>query len=146
MEIHVTNRQRTVPVELRALQTFARAALPVCLEERGPATDAVLAGLEEVAVVLVSDRQSATLHERFLHEPGPTDVITFAHGEIVIGSGVARAQAAEHGETLTRELCRYIVHGLLHLNGFEDKDPTSAARMSEVQERVLQHVEQTLWT
>ena len=143
MEIHVTNRQRAIAVDLRALQKFALAALPVCLEQCGSA-HAVLAGLEEVAVVLVSDRRSATLHEQFLDEPGPTDVITFAHGEIVIGCGVARAQAAEHRETLSRELCRYIVHGLLHLNGYEDKDPAASARMWEVQERILRRVERTI--
>ena len=120
MEIHVTNRQRAIAVDLRALQKFALAALPVCLEECESAPDAVLGGLEEVFVVLVSDRRSATLHAQFLDESGPTDVITFAHGEVVIGCGVARAQAAEHRETLSRELCRYIVHGLLHLNGYEE--------------------------
>ncbi len=137
MEISVTNCQRGVAADLRAMRQFAQRALAACLSEPSGPTASVLRGLEEVAVVLVSDRVSAKLHRRFLHEPGPTDVITFAHGEIVIGCGVARAQASEHGQSLTHELCRYLVHGLLHLHGYEDGEPNAAAQMWRVQERLL---------
>lgn len=97
----------------------------------------VLPELPEVGIVLVSDAASARLHEQFLGEPGPTDVITFAHGEIVIAAAVAARQARAHRQTLARELCRYIVHGLLHLNGHEDDEPARARTMWEAQERIL---------
>ena len=73
---------------------------------------------------------------------GPTDVITFHHGEIVIGAEVAERQAAEYGEPLAREILRYFVHGLLHLAGHEDADPTECAAMETIQESIVAH----LWT
>lgn len=136
MAVFVSNRQRGLAFDLLFLRRFARAALPLCLRRPGPGA-AVLPTLERVDVLLVSDRRSAALHERFLGAPGPTDVITFQHGEIVIASGVARRQARAHRQPLTRELCRYLVHGLLHLNGHEDARPLDAARMWRSQETVL---------
>lgn len=144
MEISVINRQRGIAVNLRVLRKFAPGALAACLAEPGGPAAAVLRQLEEVAVVLVSDRVSAKLHEKFLRAPGPTDVITFAHGEIVIGCGVALAQAREHGQSLTEELCRYLMHGLLHLHGYEDGEPNARAQMWQVQERLLRNAARTV--
>ena len=134
----LTNRQRTVALTgcLPNLRRFANMILPGCLTHPGPG-EVVLPKLEEVHVVLVSDRASASLHERFLAVPGPTDVITFMHGEIAIGVAVAQRQAITHRQTLERELCRYIVHGLLHLNGHEDDRPDVRKAMWRVQERLL---------
>ena len=73
---------------------------------------------------------------------GPTDVITFHHGEIVIGAEVAERQAAEYGEPLPREILRYFVHGLLHLAGHEDEEPAERAAMEAVQETIVAR----LWT
>lgn len=134
----LTNRQRRVGLPfLPELRRFARAVLPRCLEQPPGSGTVVLPGLSEVGVVLVSDRASARLHEQFMAVPGPTDVITFLHGEIVIGAAVAERQARAHRQTVERELRRYIVHGLLHLNGHEDDRPEAAAAMWRVQERLL---------
>ncbi len=69
--------------------------------------------------------------------PGATDVITFAHGEIVVSAATAARQAHQNGEVVEREIARYIVHGFLHLNGHEDADPEEAALMWQAQEQVL---------
>lgn len=135
--VTLTNRQRRIGLPfLAGLRRFARTVLPHCLEHPG-AGEMVLPGLPEVGVVLVSDRASARLHEQFLAVPGPTDVITFMHGEIVIGVAVAERQARAHRQTVERELRRYIIHGLLHLNGHEDDRPEAAAVMWRAQERLL---------
>ena len=110
--------------------------LPRCLEHPGGG-EVVLSELPEVGIVLVSDRASARLHEQFLAVSGPTDVITFMHGEIVIGVAVAERQARAHRQTVERELRRYIIHGLLHLNGHEDDRPEAAAVMWRAQEGLL---------
>jgi probable rRNA maturation factor len=73
---------------------------------------------------------------------GPADVITFHHGEIVIGTEVAERQAAEYGEPLAREILRYLVHGLLHLAGHEDANPAERAAMEAAQETIIA----ALWT
>ena len=48
-------------------------------------------------------------------------MITFEHGEIVISAQTAAENAAKYGKRLDHEVALYIIHGLLHLNGYEDK-------------------------
>src|SRR4051794_5196337 len=92
--ITVWNRQRVGPIKLAALNDFAQRALRECLKLPGRQSD-VLADLKELSVILVSDRRMAELHRRFLQQSGPTDVITFQHGEIVVSPETARSQARQ---------------------------------------------------
>ena len=134
--ITVLNRQRKIPVKLTALQEFAEGALQECLKLPRPQPTA-LATLEELCVVLVSDRRMAELHRRFLREPGPTDVITFQHGEIFVSTETARRQARRFRTTVEHEMRLYIAHGLLHLHGYDDKDARSAEEMHRAQEKLV---------
>jgi probable rRNA maturation factor len=68
--------------------------------------------------------------------PGATDVITFEHGEIVISAETARAYAREHQHSVEHEIALYIVHGLLHLNGYDDTTPEAKREMFRVQDEV----------
>jgi probable rRNA maturation factor len=141
--ITLSNRQRMVAVELAALRDFARRAASECLKLRGPKSNRLTA-LAEVNVTLVSDRRMAQLHRRFLNEAGPTDVITFQHGEIVISAETARRQARLFCTSLEHELRLYIVHGLLHLRGYDDKTPAGAAEMKRLQEKLATKVDRAL--
>jgi probable rRNA maturation factor len=91
---------------------------------------------------MVDDATSDQVHRDFMDIEGPTDVITFHHGEIVIGAEVAERQAAEYDEPLAREILRYMVHGLLHLAGHEDEDAAERATMEAAQESIVAR----LWT
>jgi len=136
--ITVFNRQRRVAVQTAALQEFAVRALEECLKLPAPkGTPDELSRLREVSVILVSDRRMAELHRRFLQQKGPTDVITFQHGEIFVSTETARRQARRFATSLGRELRLYIAHGLLHLHGFDDKKPVAAAEMKRAQERLV---------
>ena len=97
----------------------------------------MLGSLEAVEATFISDAAMAKVHAEFLGDPAPTDVMTFAHGEILISAETAAREAQAHGEPLERELIRYVVHGLLHLNGHEDKAPEQAAAMWAAQEKVV---------
>jgi len=99
--------------------------------------DVPLGGLEEIEVALLDDEAMARVHGEFMGDPTPTDVITFDHGEILIGVETGARQAAEHGEPLRRELLRYLVHGLLHLAGHEDRGEQERERMITAQERIV---------
>ena len=134
--IRVLNRQRRLAVKLSALQTFAESALSACLKLR-PRKSGVLKELPEINVLLVSDKRIAEIHREFMNEPGPTDVITFQHGEIVISAETAKRQARQYRTTVEHELRLYLVHGLLHLQGRDDKTANGAAEMKRVQERLL---------
>jgi len=136
MEITLHNRQRKIRIALPWLRRFAPAALGECL--RHPVHgNTPLPRLPEVEVTLVSDATIARVHRDFMDIPGATDVITFDHGEIVISAETAQANAVRYGRTLDEELALYVVHGLLHLNGYEDKQPADAAQMHRLQERIL---------
>ena len=134
--VTVFNRQKAIRVPLKILEEFAESALEACLRIPSKQTS-VLASLAELSVVLVSDRRMAELHRRVLQLPGPTDVITFQHGEIFISVETARRNARRFGNSLQRELCLYIAHGFLHLHGFDDKDSAGAARMARAQEKLV---------
>ncbi len=125
-EITVRNLQRKVPVKVADLSKFAQKAAKLCLRlPRESKTN--LSELREISVLIVSDRQMASLHRQFMYESGPTDVITFQHGEIFISAETARGNAQRFGNALARELRLYVVHGLLHLHGFDDRnEPTGS--------------------
>ena len=134
--IVVRNLQRAIRVGVPALQRSAEKALRLCLKVRGKRATK-LAELEEIHVWLVSNRRMSILHRKFLHQPGPTDVITFEHGEIFISAEMAKRNAKRFGTSLARELQLYVIHGLLHLHGFDDGAPKAALEMKWTQEKVL---------
>ena len=140
MVLSLSNKQRGAKIDLSLLQRLAECALPLCLNHPGH-EEPVLPHLEEVEIALVSDRVISDVHRRFMSIPGVTDVITFPHGEIIISVATASRQAAEFGQKLHEESTRYIVHGLLHLNGHEDVTQKGAAGMWRAQEAVVS----TLW-
>ncbi len=135
-KISVRNLQRKVSVNVVELENFAAKALKLCLRlPRKKRTD--LETLREVSVLIVSDRKIALLHRQFMNESGSTDVITFQHGEIFISAETARRNARRFGNTVARELCLCVVHGLLHLHGFDDRDEAGARKMRIVQRKIL---------
>lgn len=89
------------------------------------------------------------LHAEWFDDDSPTDVITFdlggrsrkapreIDGEIIICPAIAKKQAAAFGAPLRDELLRYVVHGCLHLCGYDDRRAADAKRMHAEQERVL---------
>ena len=135
-EITVRSLQQTVRVNVAALQEFAQQALQLCFRiPRNERTQ--LKRLREIFVLLISDRRMALLHRQFLGKMGPTDVLTFQHGEIFVSVETARRHARAFGNSLIRELELYMIHGLLHLHGFDDQTPGEARKMGAAQETIL---------
>ncbi len=139
IELQVYQRQRKHRVDLRWLKGRALAALPLCMAEC-KATDAPLAVLPEVEVSVISDKQIAQVHADFMNDPTPTDVITFHHGEILVSADTAALRGPEHEHQVQEELLLYVIHGLLHLAGWEDHDPQERAEMHRLQEGILAKV------
>lgn len=135
--ITLYNRQRKVQFGLDWLESLAPLALKMVLEHPRGESHPPLPELQEVEVTFVSDKTIARIHRDFMNIPGATDVITFAHGEIIISTETARENAALYGRSLDEELARYLVHGLLHLNGYEDETKEQADQMHRVQEEIL---------
>ena len=134
--ISVRNLQRTLPVGVIDLEKFAAKALRCCLQlhKRKPTN---VTRLRMIFVWLISDRRMAALHRQFLNHRGPTDVLTFQHGEIFISVETAQRHARAFRSSLARELRLYVVHSLLHLHGFDDRTQANAEEMRKTQEKIL---------
>jgi len=148
VEIELTWRLRR---DWQALPLLAKVAAGVARAEgfrRG-----------NLSVAVVGARAMATLHQRFLKQAGPTDVITFdlgtdrrarvLDGEIVVCADVARRTAAaalrQHGKRCTMsaaraELALYVAHGVLHLAGYDDHDAGDFRRMHAREDQLLQRL------
>ena len=134
--ITVRNRQRKIAINVNELEKFAGDALKRCLQlKKGKRTD--LRELNNAAVWLISDWRISRLHLRFLGEAGPTDVITFHDGEIFVSVETAARNARQFGNSLMSEIKLDIVHGLLHLHGFDDLEPADLTRMKNAQDKIL---------
>jgi probable rRNA maturation factor len=144
LEVIIGNHQEIAEIPenwLTALESIACDAADLAISHAA-SIDSPLLHLGTLEVALVDDATSDRVHRDFMNIEGPTDVITFHHGEIVIGAEVAQRQAAEYGEPLAREILRYLVHGLLHLAGHEDTETDERAAMECAQESIIAQ----LWT
>lgn len=130
------NRRRGVRFSMSKVRDIVRAALPMVIEEKG-AGRRVLPKLGCVEFVVVSDRVMSRVHAEFMNNPSPTDVITFDHGEVLLGADEAVRNAAGYGTEIEAEVALYCIHGLLHLNGHRDRTKKEAAAMGRVQSRIL---------
>jgi probable rRNA maturation factor len=137
--LNLHNHQRKHKPRLRWLKQIAIAAMPAC-RAAAKSPDAPLLHLEEIEVSFISDDDISRVHAEFLDDPTPTDVITFHHGEILISADTALRQGSDHGQTLDHELALYLIHGLMHLGGWDDHEPEEAAEMARTQDGIWQSV------
>lgn len=107
----------------------------------------------EVSITFVDDAEMARLNEGYRGKEGPTDVLsfecdnlddcfpedgqTFEAGDIIIAPDVAVGQAKDLGHSLTEEVDTLIVHGMLHLMGYDHVEDDEAALMQEEQDALL---------
>lgn len=126
-------------MQLKKWRSVAARALPHCLAAV-KSSDAPLTSVEEVEISFINDEAIAQVHSDFMNDPTPTDVITFHHGEILVSLDTAVSQGLEHQNPYEREVALYIIHGLLHLAGWEDAEPAERAEMHRLQEAILEQV------
>jgi probable rRNA maturation factor len=126
-KIAVATPQEAVAVDRGLMRGIARAVL----EGEGVAD-------YEISLAFVDDPTIHRLNKRYLEHDEPTDVLSFPlsdagskklAGELVIGAEVALARAGEHGHDVQAELGLYVIHGLLHLCGYDDHEPADADAM-----------------
>ncbi|MFM8364208.1 MAG: rRNA maturation RNase YbeY [Verrucomicrobiota bacterium] len=137
--IAIAQRCRSTPYDRARLKFLALAAIPHCLS-LAKKNHAELATLPAVEISILGARAMSKVHRDFLGIPGPTDVITFPYGEILVCAPVAKTRAREFGHDTTTELALYIIHGLLHLSGHDDTTPSKASLMRAAQEKILQEI------
>ncbi|MGH7024260.1 MAG: rRNA maturation RNase YbeY [Caulobacteraceae bacterium] len=120
------------------------AALPEAAElARRAARIAAGDSKSEIAILLTSDDALRSLNGRFLGKDKPTNVLAFPAdqldrlGDIALAFGVCRAEAAEQGKPLANHLRHLIVHGVLHLMGYDHTGEADAARMEALEHDLL---------
>lgn len=98
----------------------------------------------ELSLVLLTDAALAKLHADFLADPTTTDVITFegnaalgVAGEICVSADTAAAFAKKHRRDFSAELTLYLVHGWLHLAGYDDLVPAKKRVMRRAEARAM---------
>lgn len=107
----------------------------------------------ELGVSLVSAREMELLNSEHLGRTGPTDVLSFPLdtdgadavgevplllGDVIICPEVAGRQALEHASTLTHELCLLLIHGILHIAGYDHE--ADAGEMDKLQDELLEEL------
>jgi probable rRNA maturation factor len=108
----------------------------------------------ELSVLLVDEPTMAAYHEKYMGEPGPTDVLSFPMdelrppgddeeppagmlGDVVLCPTITAAQATEHGRSADEEAEYLLAHGILHLLGFDHGTAEEKAEMFELKDGLL---------
>src|SRR6266481_3878832 len=126
-KIAIHSPQEMVPIDRGKMRDIARAVL-----------DGEGIKDYEISLAFVDDPTIHRLNKQYLDHDEPTDVLSFplsdAHarklaGELVLGVEIARDQAERRGHDVQAELALYVIHGLLHLCGYDDHTEEEAGRM-----------------
>lgn len=134
LEAQYASQSQGLPTEA-VLKRWVAAALPADCEC-------------EVVVRIVDERESAELNERYRGRSGPTNVLSFpfeapeglslAHlGDLVICAPVVEREAAEQGKTRESHWAHMVVHGLLHLQGYDHQTEAEASEMEALETAIL---------
>ena len=99
---------------------------------------------ESIDIILVDDDTLREMHKIYLDDDSVTDVMTFnlsddksIEGEIYISVPRATAQSLEYGVTLLQELVRLIIHGCLHLAGYDDQVEDNLKEMKNIEDKLV---------
>ena len=129
IRVRIASPQESVPVDRAAMRQIVRSVLEG--EDVGDA---------DISLAFVDNATIHRLNLRYLNHDEPTDVLSFPlsdsgsrqlAGELVVGAEVARGQANDRGHAVHAELALYVIHGLLHLCGYDDHTPAGTARMRQ---------------
>lgn len=139
--ISVSNRQRLQRLDSAAVLHLAHSLLDH------------LQLTADLGIEFVGPKRMAQLNMQFLQHEGSTDVITFdhgsspsrLHGDIAICVADAVSQATEFRTTWPEEVTRYVIHGILHLLGYDDLTPTQRRAMKLVENRLLKLAKRKGW-
>lgn len=125
---------RAVPVDRRRIRRGVRLVLSEAGFETG-----------EISVAVVDDTEMRALHARYLNDGSSTDVLSFPlevgnnhiEGEIVVCAETAARQGPRFGRPPEHELILYVVHGALHLAGYDDVAARDRSVMRQRQDEYL---------
>jgi len=98
---------------------------------------------QSISFIFSPDKDLAEMHGKYLDDPSKTDVITFnldeesVEGEVYISFDRAKEQSIEFGVTFEEEIVRLMIHGILHLSGYDDIEEMDQKEMKNVENRLV---------
>ena len=140
MAVLITNDQKTYPVNIDFIEKQA---------------DQILAGLDssdnELSILVTDDAAIRQLNQQYRDKDSATDVLSFPQfdeddepgfssnllGDVVISIETAKRQAEEHDLSLEEELILLLIHGILHLLGYDHERSSSEAEAMQEKSRML---------
>lgn len=150
MEIEVRNKCKSNIITTHRLKKITNNVLKLVLEEKGRAG-------AEVSIVFVDDGEMRNLNRNFRGINKSTDVLAFPMndgkfaninpqllGDVVISVPTARKQGEANGSSLERELSILLIHGVLHLLGYDHQSAREEATMRELESEYIMLVEEEL--
>lgn len=134
IQVAVANEQADYPIDIALLRRAVTHVLRV--HDYRAAT---------ISVAVVDNEAIHALNNEFLSHDYPTDVLSFLldegpegiDGEVIVSAEMAARQAARFDWTPTAELLLYVIHGTLHLVGYDDTTPAAAAEMRAAEATML---------
>jgi probable rRNA maturation factor len=130
VRVAISNRQRRLKIDARRLAEITEGALELVHDRT-----------TQLGIVLVDDAAIARLNTQYHDTPGPTDILSFDYGagegELIISVEHAITQARRFHTTPARELTLYVVHGILHLHGYDDRTPRECRRMRMAERKLM---------
>jgi probable rRNA maturation factor len=135
MIVDVDNKQDSLEIS----EEFIRKVVSEVLDTEGCVCN-------EVALYFVDVKEISNLHEQFFDDPSPTDCISFPMdddeilGEVFVCPQVAIEYAQEHSLDPHQEMTLYVVHGLLHLLGYDDIEEKDIVVMRQAEQRHMQNL------
>lgn len=128
----MTNRQRKIKIDFDYLCNVINLLEKIIPES-----------FKRVYITLVSDRQIIHLNRRFLQKNHPTDVLCFRLGstaEIIISVETAKKQAKQQYHSVEDEILYLIIHGILHLSGYNDNTSKNYDKMKNEQDKIFSKI------
>ena len=137
-KVHIGNTQKDFPIKKRLICQLVRSVLEFLEVE-----------CKEISIYFVTRKKISALHERFFQDPSPTDCISFPlddeHlGEVFVCPSVAIAYAKEKRLDPFEETILYIVHGILHLIGYDDLTPADKKIMRRMEKKCMERIRSKL--
>jgi probable rRNA maturation factor len=134
-KVSIHSPQETVSVDRGRLREIARAIM-----------EGENVKEYELSLAFVDNPTIHRLNKQYLDHDEPTDVLSFPYsaanakkleGELIIGVEVAKENAGDRGHDVQAELALYVIHGLLHLCGYDDKSDAAERKMRERERHYL---------
>lgn len=140
MNVSVSNKQKSLVIVSSQIKKIAIEVVRFEKKE-----------YDEVAIHLVDKKTISRLHVEYFDDPSPTDCISFpvdeeggsgyrVLGDVFVCTEVALEYAISHHLDPYEEVTLYIVHGLLHLMGYDDIDKGPRAKMRAAEQRQMKHL------